>query len=125
MLEALAQGKCGKIEQLSFTDNVGFNQDPLSWLRRGLKACPQLSGLRMGTTKAPQEQIRPLVTMLDAGEMPLLRSLEIRVHKLVANSTVVEVEEGLKLLQQIAKSRVGCPVDLTIRNGMPTRDAND
>lgn len=120
MLEAFSRAKCPEIELLSFIDNRGFDQTSLSFLTATLTACPRIREVRMDTTMTPAVQLQEFIVMLNAGNVPRLGRLEIRLPSEVALGTEDGIMEQMKTLEQAGPSRVGSPVHVLIRLGKAT-----
>lgn len=120
MLEAFSRGKCPDIEILSFVDNTGFDMKELSHLSGALRVSPNLCELRMDTTMTPEVQLRELSVMITAGDVPRLKSLEIRLPTEVSVEIVDDIEDEMQELDRIASSRAGSPVEVLMRFGKAT-----
>lgn len=115
MLEAFSRGNCPEMKFISFIDNTGFDQKELSHLRSGLTACPDLQEIRMDTTMKPYEQLRELNTMIDAGDVPRLKLLEIRIASELSDEGSGLTKEAMDKLSQTASSRVESPLSVLMR----------
>ncbi|CAN0454635.1 unnamed protein product [Ectocarpus sp. 12 AP-2014] len=97
VLSALSAGPMRpRIEVLNFNNNCTFFDEKLSNLRGALRACPGLLELRMDSTTTPSDQLGDLTLALEAGDVPRLRSLYVRVPVSTENrERVASIGEGL------------------------------
>ena len=119
MLKAFGNGRCSKIEVLSFIDNTGFDQKSLSNLSMALKGCPKLSQLRMDTTMKPWKQLKRLKVAIDEGYVPSLNVLEIRMPSHLGYRFQGLIRAAVKRIK-LAVSRKGHHVEMSMRPGKAT-----
>lgn len=122
ILEAISRGKCPRMDELSFTNNVGFDQGSLSFLGRALQACPKLRVLKMDTTMKAHVPLRDLVKVLHAGDVPVLESLCVRLPSEVDAGIFCLIVKNVKALEEAAASRLGS-LDLHLSAGEVSRGA--
>ncbi|CAM9827065.1 unnamed protein product, partial [Ectocarpus fasciculatus] len=98
LLYALSAGpKRPRIEVLNFSNNSTFFDEKLPNLRGALRACPGLRELRMDSTQTPYDQLGDLTLALEAGDVPRLRSLYVRLPVSTENRELIASTcEGLE-----------------------------